>query len=75
MLYPPNSGKHWGFLKGDKQDLNRSNKYLALWIIIPVLIFVLYTLLDKKPESAATKKRPKTVCVGWTTVFPRSPYT
>jgi len=32
--------------------LNRSNKYLALWIIIPVSIFVLYTLLDKKPESA-----------------------
>jgi cell division protease FtsH len=32
--------------------LNRSNKYLALWIIVPVLIFVLYTLLDKKPESA-----------------------
>lgn len=32
--------------------MNRFNKYLALWIIIPVLIFALYTLLDKKPESA-----------------------
>ena len=32
--------------------MNRFNKYLALWIIIPVLIIVLYTLLDKKPESA-----------------------
>jgi cell division protease FtsH len=32
--------------------LNRSNKYLALWIIISVLIIALYTLLDKKPELA-----------------------
>jgi len=32
--------------------LNRFNKYLALWIIIPVLIIVLYSLFDQKPESA-----------------------
>ena len=32
--------------------MNRSNKYLALWIIISVLIIALYTLLDKKPELA-----------------------
>jgi cell division protease FtsH len=32
--------------------LNRFNKNLALWIIIPVLIIVLYTLFDQKPESA-----------------------
>ena len=32
--------------------MNRFNKYLALWIIIPVLVIVLYTFLDKKPESA-----------------------
>jgi cell division protease FtsH len=32
--------------------LNRSNKYLALWIIIPLVIFTLYTLFDQKPESA-----------------------
>ncbi len=32
--------------------MNRFNKNLALWIIIPVLIIVLYTLFDQKPESA-----------------------
>jgi len=32
--------------------LNRFNKNLALWIIIPVLIIVLYSLFDQKPESA-----------------------
>ena len=32
--------------------MNRFNKYLALWIIIPVLIIVLYSLFDQKPESA-----------------------
>ena len=32
--------------------MNRFNKYQALWIIIPVLIIVLYSLFDQKPESA-----------------------
>ncbi len=32
--------------------MNRFNKNLALWIIIPVLIIVLYSLFDQKPESA-----------------------
>ncbi len=32
--------------------MNLSNKYLALWIIIPLVIFTLYTLFDQKPESA-----------------------
>jgi cell division protease FtsH len=32
--------------------LNRFYKYPALWIIIPVLIIVLYSLFDQKPESA-----------------------
>ncbi len=32
--------------------MNRFNKYLALWIIIPLVIFTLYTLLDQKPELA-----------------------
>ena len=32
--------------------MNRFYKYPALWIIIPVLIIVLYSLFDQKPESA-----------------------
>ena len=32
--------------------MNRFNKYLALWIMIPVLIIVFYSLFDQKPEFA-----------------------
>jgi cell division protease FtsH len=32
--------------------LNRFNKYLALWVIIPLVILTLYALYDQKPELA-----------------------